>query len=89
MWRKFDVPASEDVIRKAANEALPEVLEATGKKKTQLSKELFNCPSALGRFLNGKEFSHNRLRRLVEGFDDALAAQPASGCEEGSLAASG
>lgn len=87
MWREFEVPASEDAIRKAAKKALPKVLETTGKKKTQLSEDLFNCPSALGRFLTGKNFSHDRLRKLVEGFDTALGVKPKGKATEVSQAA--
>lgn len=75
MWRDFEAPADESAIREAAKKALPDVLKATGKTKTQVSRELFNCPSALGRFLTGKEFSHQRLRVLVGGFDKALGVE--------------
>ncbi|MBL4898031.1 MAG: hypothetical protein JKX76_00145 [Colwellia sp.] len=72
MWRKFEIPASEDVIRSAAKIHLDAVLEKSGKKKTQLSKEWFNCASALQRFINGNKFSHKRLRILIAGFDAIL-----------------
>ncbi|WP_065325820.1 hypothetical protein [Tritonibacter mobilis] len=72
MWREFEVPPTADAIREAAKKALPEVLEKTGLKKTKLSVRLFDCPSALTRFLNGGKFEHERLRILVEGFDDYL-----------------
>jgi hypothetical protein len=72
LWREFDIPASEDVIRAAAKGSLDDVLEKSGKKKTQLSQEWFNCPSALQRFIGGKTFTHDRLRTLVAGFDFIL-----------------
>ena len=87
MWRKFEIPASEDVIREAAKMALPKVLESSGLSKTGLSRELYDCPSALGRFLSGQTaFSLKRIRILVDRFDEYLGieSQPIRGSDANS-----
>lgn len=77
MWRDFELTPS-DKIRKAAKKALPDVLEATRLTKTELSRSLFGCPSALQRFLSGNAFSYERLEKLVAGFDEALPPVPST-----------
>jgi len=81
MWRDFQDPAPLSVIREAVKKSLADVLEVTGQTKTQLSVELFDCPSALTRFMSGTRFSYKRVEALIAGFDRALGVVKADTTE--------